>query len=102
MVSNIRVLEVKANQIVVAWDPPTDPFGQSVETYEVRHFVRGQDNDFTTQTTKRLRLTVLKLQQQTEYGFQVRAKTSHGWGEFSQPIYRSTGQILGKQKVIYK
>jgi Eph receptor B1 len=35
------------------------------------------------------------LMQRTEYGFQVRAKTTHGWGEFSPPVFKTTGQVLG-------
>lgn len=27
--------------------------------------------------------------------FQVRAKTTHGWGEFSLPVFKTTGTILG-------
>ncbi|CAG0917576.1 unnamed protein product [Notodromas monacha] len=94
MVSNVHVAEVKPSQMVLAWDPPRDQFGQNVETYEVRYFPRGEERDYVSQTTKRQQLTVLKLQQQTEYGFQVRAKTPHGWGEFSPTVYRSTGQIF--------
>ena len=31
------------------------------------------------------------LLERTEYGFQVRAKTSQKWGEFTPPVYQMTG-----------
>lgn len=34
------------------------------------------------------------LRQRTEYGFQVRAKTANGFGDYSPPIYKMTGQLL--------
>ena len=36
--------------------------------------------------------TVTGLRQNTEYGFQVRAQTEHGWGEFSRPLYTTAGR----------
>lgn len=38
------------------------------------------------------------LRPKTDYGFQVRAKTAHGWGEYSPTIYKTTGQLLGSGK----
>ena len=36
--------------------------------------------------------TVTGLRHNTEYGFQVRAQTEHGWGEFSRPLYTTAGR----------
>lgn len=41
------------------------------------------------------RITFSSLRQRTEYGFQVRAKTTHGWGDFSPTVFKTTGQVLG-------
>jgi len=35
------------------------------------------------------------LRPKTDYGFQVRAKTARGWGEYSPTIFKTTGQLLG-------
>lgn len=49
----------------------------------------------TSKLTKDPKATITGLKQRTEYVFQVRAKTNHGWGEFSQPVTKTTGQVLG-------
>lgn len=110
LVSNVRVLTVKATEIVIAWDPPSmgDDAQNDVDIvdYEVRCFPRNYDLDQTNSTstfiTKDIQLTISGLKQKTEYGIQVRAKTSRGAGEFTPVIYKSTGQMLGQGKNIYK
>lgn len=49
----------------------------------------------TSKLTTEQRITFNTLRQRTEYGFQVRAKTTHGWGEYSPTIWKTTGQVLG-------
>ena len=48
---------------------------------------------FTSQcyTQKTCTLISAGLLERTEYGFQVRAKTSQKWGEFTPPVYQMTG-----------
>lgn len=103
-ITNIRVTSVKSTEISFAWDAPsTDPSdidGDTVESYEVRYFPRG-DVDFSnasTILTSETSVTITGLQQRTEYGLQVRAKTQRGWGAFSPVIYKTTGQILNTGK----
>ncbi|CAG0878978.1 unnamed protein product [Darwinula stevensoni] len=94
MVSNVRVVDVKSTEIVLAWDAPNDPF-TDIEMYEVRYFVKGQEGNASTVLTKKDENPFPNLEQRTEYGFQVRAKTDQGWGEFSTPaVYRMTGHVL--------
>ncbi|XP_044741715.1 ephrin type-B receptor 1-B isoform X2 [Chrysoperla carnea] len=106
LVSNVRVIAVKATEIVIAWDPPLsstsgDDAANDVDVveYEVRCFPRNYELDQTNSTitsfTKDLQLTFSGLKQRTEYGIQVRAKTSRGAGEFTPVIYKTTGQMLG-------
>ncbi|KAJ8984037.1 hypothetical protein NQ317_012261, partial [Molorchus minor] len=86
-ITNIRVTSVKSTDITLAWDAPTSNDGSdldsdSVETYEVRWFPRN-DIDYSNSTsllTSDLSATITGLQQRTEYGLQVRAKTLRGLG----------------------
>lgn len=93
MVANIRVTNVKSTEITLAWDAPNDPFSD-IEMYEARYFIRGLEKNATSMLTKEEELAFSSLRQRTEYGFQVRAKTTHGWGEFSPPTFKMTGQMM--------
>jgi ephrin-B len=64
-------------------------------TLQVRCFARHDDGNASSTLTKEQQTTFTGLRQRTEYGFQVRAKTTHGWGEFSPTVFKTTGQILG-------
>ncbi|KAK3892411.1 hypothetical protein Pcinc_003644, partial [Petrolisthes cinctipes] len=94
MVSNVRVTSVKSTEISLAWDAPTDPYSD-IEMYEVRYYVRGLQNNSSSILSQREEATLVNLRQRTEYGFQVRAKTTNGWGEYSPPVFKKTGQLLG-------
>jgi len=56
----------------------------------------GFENNASSVLINRPESAFSNLRQQTVYGFQVRAKTTHGWGEFSLPVYKTTGTVLGK------
>lgn len=62
----------------------------------MRWFPRGDiDNSNTTSIlTSELTVTITGLQQRTEYGLQVRAKTQRGWSAWSPVIFKTTGQVL--------
>lgn len=103
MVHNVRVTAVKAAEVSLTWDPPISPDPDSevlVETYEVRCFSKQDDINATSKLTKEPKVTISGLKQRTEYVFQVRAKTNHGWGEFSTPITKTTGQVLGTAYIV--
>ena len=95
IVANVRVTLVKSQEISVAWDTPQDD--SPVEIYEVRVYPRMglEIGNATSHLTNELFLTINGLQQKTEYGLQVRAKTVHGWGAYSPALYQMTGQVLG-------
>ncbi|XP_022239231.1 ephrin type-B receptor 1-B-like [Limulus polyphemus] len=93
MVNNVRVLTVKSTVIVLAWDPPEDPYIQT-QLYEVRYFRRGEESNSSSMLTKKPESPVSGLTPKTEYGFQVRAKTTLGWGEYSNVVYMTTGQLV--------
>ena len=73
----------------LVWRPPHDQF-IDIEMYEVRYFVRGgsEAGNNATLTTRNEEIDITGLEEKTEYGFQVRAKTSQRWGQFSQIVYQ--------------
>lgn len=95
-IPNVRVTSVKSTEITLAWDAPTLNDGsESVETYEVRWYVKNDaDHNATSILTRDLKITITDLNQRTEYGLQVRAKTENGWGDYSPVIFKTTGQVL--------
>ncbi|KAF5284139.1 hypothetical protein FQR65_LT00139 [Abscondita terminalis] len=97
-IPNVRITSVKSTEISLSWDAPSidDVENGIIESYEVHYFVRN-DNDHTNATTIRtteLSTTLTGLQQKTEYGIHVRAKTRQGWGDYSPVIFKTTGQVL--------
>lgn len=93
-VSNVRV-SVRPTEVALKWDAPDDPYSD-IEMYEVRYFMKGYESNASSVLINRPDSTFSNLRQQTVYGFQVRAKTTHGWGEFSLPVFKTTGTgIIG-------
>ncbi|XP_063925314.1 ephrin type-B receptor 1-B isoform X3 [Zophobas morio] len=100
-ITNVRVTSVMSSEITLAWDAPStdtanDVENDLVETYEVRWFPRS-DMEYSNSSsllTTDLSATITGLQQRTEYGLQVRAKTQRGWGAYSPVIFKTTGQVL--------
>ena len=104
-VRNVRLTEVKAASVSLAWSPPPASSHSSssssavgiTDVYEVRYFERGANSSSSaprqTVITKRDRVEIKNLRRDTEYAFQVRAQTaSRGWGPFSHPpVYATTG-----------
>ena len=86
------ISDQKPHQLSLSWLPPTDPLLE-IDLYEVRYFVRGQNQKGNTSNvliTKNEMIEIPKLTEGTEYGLQVRARTNRGWGEFSSPLYAKT------------
>ncbi|XP_067128268.1 ephrin type-B receptor 2-like isoform X2 [Centruroides vittatus] len=99
MVSNIRVTLMKSTEIMLTWEPPEDPYSQ-LEMYEVRYFIGKNEKNTTSILTKKENIVFRNLMEITEYGFQVRAKTTHGWGDYSKAIFKTTGQLMGSTAYI--
>ncbi|XP_018329146.1 ephrin type-B receptor 1-B isoform X6 [Agrilus planipennis] len=97
-IPNVRVTSVKSTEIGLAWDAPSFDGNdhEPVELYEVRYSARG-DADYSNVSsiyTSEQSTTITGLQQRTEYGIQVRAKSHKGWGNYSPVILKTTGQVL--------
>jgi hypothetical protein len=74
-VANVRVVDVKLNEITLAWDPPPGPI-TFIEMYEVRFFARGLEKHAVSTLTKKQQAVFRELRPRTEYGFQVSPKFS--------------------------
>lgn len=97
-VRNLRIANIKSQEMTVAWDAPASG---PAEAYEVRCWARHDPADpaaplanASLLLTTDLQLVLAGLEQKTEYGVQVRAKTRRGWGDFGPPVYKTTGQVL--------
>ncbi|EEC18904.1 eph receptor tyrosine kinase, putative [Ixodes scapularis] len=91
VISNVRAKAIKSTEVLLAWDAPQDPFPE-VERYEVRFFPRKWAKNETVLQSHKLQLAVTGLRSRSEYGFQVRVKTTRGFGEYSDTVYLTTGQ----------
>ena len=93
-ISNVRIVGATASEVTLQWDAPDDPFNE-LEMYEIRYFIKGRDANATIIRAGRApKYSFENLKQKTDYGFQVRAKTTSGWGEFSPVVYKRTGQLM--------
>lgn len=91
------VKNVKPDSITIGWRPPADPYVE-IQMYEVRYFLRGAAPQYgvavnTTLTTRKEEMEIAGLTEKTEYGFQVRAKTSQKWGDFTPAVFQMTGAV---------
>ncbi|XP_018027428.2 ephrin type-A receptor 4-B-like [Hyalella azteca] len=93
MVRNVRITSVKSTEISLAWQPPLDAASE-VEMYEVQYYVKGHENNSSTILTTKEESSLAGLRHRTVYGFRVREKTVAGWGEYSAPVYKETGQLF--------
>ena len=83
-------LKCKNFQLSLSWLPPSDPL-LDIDLYEVKYFIRNQkSNSSNVVITKKELSEITGLLESTEYGLQVRARTTRGWGEFSSPLFATT------------
>lgn len=86
----VYIEKVFENEIYLKWDKPLS----SIEFYEVKWFIKGGDifdmNKTSSLRTKELETVIENLLENTEYGFQVRWKTTNGYGPYSNIIYATT------------
>lgn len=98
MVFNIRIVTITSHEVELAWDNPGDI---PIESYEVRWFPKMELDavNKTTLSTHDTRAHIDNLQENTEYGFQVRCKTANGFGQYSNIIYGQTHQGVSPGKL---
>lgn len=95
-----RVLLITHKEVEIVWASPLQT-DTPVEYYEVRWFVKTEpDANKTSVSTKEARAHIMDLAENTEYGFQVRCKTSGGWGAYSNVLYAHTSHSITPGKIL--
>lgn len=94
-VFNLKVTAITSNEIDIIWDKPLHS-DSPLEYYEARWFPKHEFEivNKTILSTKEPKIHISDLIANTEYGFQVRCKTSTGYGAYSNILYVQTLQEI--------
>ncbi|XP_065077519.1 ephrin type-B receptor 5 isoform X4 [Ochlerotatus camptorhynchus] len=94
-VFNVKVISITNKEVDLVWDKPMHS-DSPIEYYEVRWFPKSEVDAMNKSvlSTKESKIHISDLQENTEYGFQVRCKTLNGWGTFSNIVYAQTHQSV--------
>ncbi|XP_039444467.1 ephrin type-B receptor 1 isoform X4 [Culex pipiens pallens] len=94
-VFNVKVISITNKEVDLVWDKPMHA-DSPIEYYEVRWFPKSEVDAMNKSvlSTKESKAHIGDLQENTEYGFQVRCKTLNGWGTFSNIMYAQTHQSV--------
>ncbi|XP_012160825.1 ephrin type-B receptor 1-B isoform X2 [Ceratitis capitata] len=92
-VFNVRVVATTSKEVDLEWDKPVSS-DSPIEFYEVRWFPKPELDTLnkTALNTKKTKAHINGLNENTEYGFQVRCKTLNGYGTYSNIVYAQTHQ----------
>uniref|UniRef100_A0A669BR37 receptor protein-tyrosine kinase n=1 Tax=Oreochromis niloticus TaxID=8128 RepID=A0A669BR37_ORENI len=82
-VSVVRKGHTGKSSIALSWAEPDRPNGIILE-YEIKYFEKEQDSSYTIIKSKDTEMVVEGLKPSSAYIFQVRARTSAGYGAFSR------------------
>ncbi|XP_036347955.1 ephrin type-B receptor 1-like, partial [Rhagoletis pomonella] len=103
-VFNVRVVSTTSKEVDLVWDKPVQS-DSPIEFYEVRWFPKPELDAInkTALNTKDTKAHIEGLNENTEYGFQVRCKTLNGYGTYSNIVYAQThqGVSLGYEDSIH-
>ncbi|XP_078144549.1 ephrin type-A receptor 5 isoform X4 [Centroberyx gerrardi] len=92
-VSVVRKGHAGKSSIAVSWAEPDRPNGIILE-YEIKYFEKEQDSSYTIIKSKETEMVVEGLKPSSAYIFQVRARTSAGYGAFSRRFEFQTSPYL--------
>ncbi|XP_055604825.1 ephrin type-B receptor 5 isoform X2 [Uranotaenia lowii] len=94
-VFNVKIISITNKEADLVWDKPLHS-DSPIEYYEVRWFPKAEVDAMNKSvlSTKESKVHIGDLQENTEYGFQVRCKTLNGWGTFSNIVYAQTHQSV--------
>uniref|UniRef100_A0A671W955 receptor protein-tyrosine kinase n=1 Tax=Sparus aurata TaxID=8175 RepID=A0A671W955_SPAAU len=92
-VSVVRKGLTGKSSIALSWAEPDRPNGIILE-YEIKYFEKEQDSSYTIIKSKETEMEVEGLKPSSVYIFQVRARTSAGYGAFSRRFEFQTSPYL--------
>lgn len=94
-VFNVKISTITSKEVEITWDKPLHN-DSPIEFYEVRWFPKSDVDSLnkTTLSTKENKILISDLSENTEYGFQIRCKTSSGFGTYSNIVYAQTLQSI--------
>uniref|UniRef100_A0A3B4Y4F5 receptor protein-tyrosine kinase n=1 Tax=Seriola lalandi dorsalis TaxID=1841481 RepID=A0A3B4Y4F5_SERLL len=92
-VSVVRKGHTEKSSIALSWAEPDRPNGIILE-YEIKYFEKEQDSSYTIIKSKETEMVVEGLKPSSVYIFQVRARTSAGYGAFSRRFEFQTSPYL--------
>ncbi|XP_055857939.1 ephrin type-B receptor 1-B isoform X3 [Episyrphus balteatus] len=94
-VFNVRIVSITSKEADLVWDKPIHS-DLPIEFYEVRWFPKSELDAInkTALNTKETKAHIEGLQENVEYGFQVRCKTLNGYGTYSNIVYAQTHQSV--------
>ncbi|XP_013917497.1 PREDICTED: ephrin type-A receptor 5 isoform X3 [Thamnophis sirtalis] len=92
-ITNVKKGKVTKNSISFSWQEPDRPNGIILE-YEIKYFEKDQETSYTIIKSKQTRITADGLKPASAYVFQIRARTSAGYGGFSRRFEFKTSPVL--------
>ncbi|XP_064835103.1 ephrin type-A receptor 5 [Oncorhynchus masou masou] len=92
-VSVVRKGNCGKNSISVSWQEPDRPNGIILE-YEIKYFEKDQETSYTIIKCKETEIVADGLKPSSVYIFQIRARTSAGYGGFSRRFEFETSPYL--------
>uniref|UniRef100_A0A3B1JMD9 receptor protein-tyrosine kinase n=1 Tax=Astyanax mexicanus TaxID=7994 RepID=A0A3B1JMD9_ASTMX len=85
------------NSIAVSWQEPDRPNGIILE-YEIKYFEKDQETSYTIIKSKETEVVADGLKPSSAYIFQIRARTSAGYGGFSRRFEFETSPYLSASR----
>uniref|UniRef100_A0A671PQY9 receptor protein-tyrosine kinase n=1 Tax=Sinocyclocheilus anshuiensis TaxID=1608454 RepID=A0A671PQY9_9TELE len=88
------------NSIAVSWQEPDRPNGIILE-YEIKYFEKDQETSYTIIKSKETDVLVYGLKPSSAYIFQIRARTSAGYGGFSRRFEFETSPYCNNTALLF-
>uniref|UniRef100_A0A4W4E044 receptor protein-tyrosine kinase n=1 Tax=Electrophorus electricus TaxID=8005 RepID=A0A4W4E044_ELEEL len=85
------------NSISLSWQQPDRPNGIILE-YEIKYFEKDQETSYTIIKSKETEIVADGLKPSSAYVFQIRARTSAGYGSFSRRFEFDTSPYLSASR----
>ena len=79
---SLTIVNTTDSTVTLSWMPPDPPNG-IITQYELQYRIAGSSSGYTSLVTTDLTRTITGLDNNTEYEFRVRARTTVGYGNFS-------------------